>query len=163
LYRNAQATYEKGAPLPEIRLAFQTASTALDCESPDLHREPSGRNLEGRQERRSTAVEEVGKLLDLLSNLASDDEFRAEFERSPAKVLAEFGVDVPGDTKAIAPPKEALAAALNNLAREMTYPPAGYHAIPTWTGPFPQPWGPGPYPQPWSWIGPFPLPWSWSR
>lgn len=110
-------------------------------------------------------MEEVEKVIDLLKRLASDDEFREAFEQDPAAMLREYGVEIEEGARAALPPKDVLAEALTDLARQTIGGPSAAIWSPPWGGPWGPPWG-GPWGPPWGgpwrppWGGPWGPPWG---
>ncbi len=137
------------------RCEERSSGTGRGTSSPVLGNRVGWRDRVSDPDEGEVPVEDLEKVAELLTKLASDDEFRAEFERDPASVLADYGVDLAPGTRATLPPKEALVAALTNLARQTV----NYGPFDFW-GPTPS-WWPGPWGSPWSpwgaWGG------AWAR
>jgi putative modified peptide len=97
---------------------------------------------------------EISKIQDLLGRLATDDKFRDEFAKNPARILGQHGIEVPEETTAQLPPKEVLAEAISTLVGSIIYVPWR----PIWWpynpwiffSPFRPYWPWGPVPEPWS-------------
>lgn len=68
------------------------------------------------------------RAMEFVSRLADDDDFRAELQADPRKVLWDYGVEVPDElipSEVVLPPKEHVAAALEGDLTALGHHQAG--------------------------------------